>query len=103
MIVCVGDLENRRSVESRFDNHLAPFSILAPQFQLPAVLVLPAFVQVNQKRKAPNEPRRVGCIAVHMNIELSAPWNKMVPGPLQVGIGQQLPALGLSQAQLATP
>src|SRR6266849_5795423 len=91
MVIFVGDLEDCRAIESWFDDHFAPLSVFAPQFQLPTVFAFPVFVQVNQKRKTPNEPGRVSCVTVDMNIELPAPRNEMVSGSLQVGIGQQLP------------
>jgi ABC-type molybdate transport system ATPase subunit len=91
MIIFVGDLEDCRAIESRLNHDFAPLSVLAPQFQLPAVFVLPVLIQINQKRETPNETGRVSHVAVDVNIELSAPRDTMVSASLQVRVGQQLP------------
>jgi hypothetical protein len=91
MIVFVGDLEDCRAIENRFNADFSAASVLAPQFQLPAVFVFPVLVEINQKRETPDQTGRVSHVAVDVDIELSAPRNQMVPTSLQVGVGQQLP------------
>src|SRR6266478_2125890 len=92
--VLVGNFKNHRPVEQRFHCGLAPASIVVPQFELSAVLMLPGFVEVCDERKAPGQASFVSHITVGMNVKLAAGRHHMISTALQVWIRQQLPYSG---------
>src|SRR5438477_826235 len=91
VIAALTDFENCRPVEQRLYGNFAFRPFRVPQLQLPAVFMLPVFIEINNQRNTPQKPGFVGCVAITMNIEFGSCRHQAVSAALQIWVRQQPP------------
>src|SRR5204863_1088317 len=90
----VGRRENHRAIEERRDSLPALRDIAIPQLELPAPLVAPVLVDVDQHVQTPIDLQLRMDVEVGVNLQESPGLDLMQTAAAEIGIGNQPVAAG---------